>query len=167
MQIHKKFIDKLAESKCSGIGEIILELGVVKKTQGSLLDAFHHFEELEEIFYTVDFLESKNFIEFGTLYNDGTTFPITSTIADPQGEELTTYGKMMMLKKYLDKYWGQEIIIKPIFYKYIKNGYKTDEEKDKDRKFWQAIIVALVASFATAVLTSYFSNDSTCLIKFN
>ena len=165
MKVHEDFIDKLAETKILRIGEIILELGTVHKTRGSLLDAFHHFEELEQIFYTVDFLESKNFIEFGTWHNDCTSFPITSTIADPHGEELITYGKMMILKKYVDKYWGQEIIIKPIFYKFIKNGYKTDEEKDKDRKFWQAIIVALVASLATALLTSYFSNDSACLIE--
>lgn len=164
MIVHKEFINKLAENKVSKIGDLILSLDIVHRTDGSLLDAFHNFEELEQIFYTVDSLFGKGYIDYGELLKDGTTFPITSSIADPTGEELVTFGKMMMLDRYLKKYWGQQVIIKPSIYKYISNGYKTDEEKEKDKSFWQAIIVALVASIATALLTAYFSNSSECLI---
>ena len=164
MKVHKKFITKLAENKFSQVGEIILELGVVTKTDRSLRDAFHKFKELEIIFYTVDFLKENNFIEFGQKYYDRTTFPITSKIVDPEGEELVTHGKIKFLDKYITEYWGMEVFIRPSIYKYIDNGFKTDEEKDKDIQFWKGVIIAVVTAFLTAVFTSWFS-DSSCLIK--
>lgn len=160
MNVNKKFIKKLAEDKFSKIGEIVLDLKVVKKVGGSLVNVFQNLEEFESIFYTVEFLIENNLIEMGQLYYDGTTFPITSTLEDPSGDELVTLGKIRVINKYLDKYWGQEIFVKPGIYKYIGNGFKTDEEKDKNDQFRNGIIIACVTSFLTAVFTYFFSVSS-------
>lgn len=164
MKVHKGFINKLAENKFLQIGEIILELKVVREENRSLINVYQKFTELESIFYTVDFLKQNNLIVFGKNNLDGITFPITSKIEDATGDELVNYGKTVILEKYIKEYWGQEIFVKPIFYKYIDNGFKTDEEKEKFYQILVPIFAALVAAFFTAVLTKYFSSPD-CLIK--
>jgi hypothetical protein len=155
MKIHNKFCEELGELRRSTIGDIVVSLGIVKVENGNILNLKDNLFELEQIFYTVDYLK-KNELVYVESQKIGSYIPdFNPENFMKKGTDKYLISQMHAMPGFLKNYWGLELVVNPIYYKFIYNGYKTDGEIDNMWNRWLPFLAVILASVLTAVLTSF------------
>lgn len=157
MKIHRQFIDELGKERKARVGEIIKTLKIVTLENNNIQDLNDNLSELEQIFYTVDYLIENNLV-IQESYQIGSFVPDFNPMNFIKGKDGLRASRIHAMPRYLQQYWGREFLVRPVYFRMIENGYKTDEELKEDKQFWLAIGVAVLASFLTAIFTATFSN---------
>lgn len=157
MKLHKKFIDELGLQRKATVGKIIANLGILTIKNNSIQDLHDNLDQLEQIFYTVDYLLEKELV-IQEDYRTGSYVPDFNPINFVKNREKEDYrtSRIHAMPRYLQQYWGREFLVRPSYFKMIKNGYKTDKEKIEHRNFWLPISLAILAAFLTGLFTKIF-----------
>ena len=153
MKINKEFVKLLTEEKLTMVFELLGRdgLGMIiadRKTLKSL-------DDLDEIFYTSDFLEREKMI---IVKQSGNTK--APHVGDCLQEDIKDSGKfirhLMDTNDKLKEFYTKEIKTNFTIYDFVKNGYKTDLQKEKDRNLWLPIGVAIGTIVGVSFLTVLF-----------
>lgn len=165
MALHKKFIDELGKRRMAKVGEIITSLNILSIKDNRIFDLNGNLDQLEQIFYTADYLlENKLVIEKQKqIIGSVPDFSPLSFINEADKESFRA-SRIFAFAEYLKEYWGRNYLVRPIYFKMINNGYKTDQEKKEFWQFWLPIISAIVAAFLTGLFTKIFANSNCCFI---
>lgn len=162
MKIHKSFCIELSKLRRSTVGDIIKSLGIVDVTNNNITNLKDGLSELEQVFYTVDYLiENKLvYIESRQIGSYVPDFDPTNFIknSDNKYEVAQTHA----MPAFLSNYWGIVLVVNPIYSRFINNRLKTDEELEKKWNKWIPIIAVILSSFLTALFTSLFTRYEKC-----
>ncbi len=165
MKINKEFIKILAEKKHGWVGHIIKDMCILKFEGNNIQNVAEHYKTLEQIYYTVYFLEKEELINIDTQnYGLGipdfnpTNFSIVST-----GDSKYMADRIHFIADLNKSYWGKDISITPSFYDFVDKNFKTDKQITDSRNLWLPILVAVI----TALLTAIFSNFDKVICLFN
>ena len=159
MKINKNFITLLTEEKLTKVFELPGEdgLGVIIRGKKTLKS----FEDVDEIFYTIDFLEKEKMITVSESIDIGTPNVGDCLQGGVPGNKRDIRHWMDTDKK-LGEYYKKEIKTNFTIYDFVKNGYKTDLQKERNRNFWLPISIAIGATAGTPLLTVLFEKMFLC-----
>lgn len=160
MNIHRQFINQVIIKRKAAIRDLItgehsLNLEQLKPDFGNLID------ELDRIFYTIDFLERNNLIKcihrsnssVVTLFNE---FSFDNKNVDTGVTQVHAMHFLMGKLQEEGAYsWNIEML--PGLLAFVKNGYKTDEQLKERNNVFLAIGVALLSSALTAILAAWLT----------
>lgn len=150
MKINQRFINILVEKKISKIGEIILEMGFLAIEHERIYNIAPHYHILEEIFFTVDYLEKNGLIKLARAPGPKINLDLSDLI---DTKKKYYFERIKHLEKLLDYYWNLEAHINFGLYRFIDNGYKTDEELEKEKNRSAPLVAAGLSALATVILT--------------
>jgi hypothetical protein len=154
MDVHKEFINQILRKRKAALrdliaGEASLDLESLKPNLGKLID------ELDRIFYTIEFLEKENLIKLHT-YNN--SYPITlfnGFVPAMDDVESSSY----WFNKLEKHDYSLEIEMRPGLMAFKNNGFKTDEQIKERRNFWLPIFVGVGSAAITALLGALLSKS--------
>ena len=153
MKVNKSFINILSDRKISSVGEVVKEMGIFEFKDNAIQNIKNNYPKLEEIFYTVWFLEKNNLIDLSKgAENTRISFSFEGIEPDDY-----VYERFKYLQVQIDDTWGRQIKILPSFYHFIANDYLTDSTYLEWIKFRMALFVAIVASVVTGLSTTLFN----------
>lgn len=157
MKLHKKFIDELGLRREAKVGQIIVDLEVVKVQNNTIMDLNDNLDEIEQIFYTIQYLIDNELVSTRMHYI-GSYIPDFNPMNFIKDKDKDSYrsSRIHAMPKYLQMYWGYEFLVLPEYHRMIQNGYRTDQEAKEHYQFWLPIIAALVAAIATGLFTKLF-----------
>ena len=156
MNLHKQFIDELGKNRITRVGDVIVFLGVVNIQDNNIMNLGTNLNTVEQIFYTVDYLIENNFVtQRGGGSSDVPDFNPQSFFG--KDGLVLTVRRINTMPHYLKEYWSKTLCVRPAYFRFIKNGYRTDEEREKSRNYWLPIIVAVLTAFLTAFFGYLFS----------
>jgi len=140
MGINKRFIKLLTEEKLTMFFDLIGEEGLKmiipgKKTLKSL-------DDLDGIFYTIDFLKKEKLITVEEAGNIKAPH-VLDCLQGGFKNNKRFISHASDIREKLKKYYKIKIKINPVIYDFIKNGYKTDLQKDRRMNFWLPILIAI------------------------
>ncbi|SRR6056297_2125033 len=151
---HKKFIKELGNKRMATVGEVVSDINVVTLKDNMIMDFDTNMNQLERIFYTVDYLLENNLVT-QKKWEKAPDFNPLPFMEDGGGKKYRA-NKIHAMREYLNDYWGRKLLVRPIFFKMIDNGYKTDKELRERSQLWLTIIVAILSPFLTALFLSVF-----------
>lgn len=162
MKIHKYFCVELGKLRRSTVGDVVTSLGVVEVNNKKIVNLKDGLSELEQIFYTVDYL-IKNELVYVESQQIGSYIPDF----DPanfikKGDNKYEIAQMYAMPAFLNNYWGVGLVVKPIYSRFVNNRLKTDEEIEKKWSIWIPIIAVILSSFLTALFTNFFTRYEKC-----
>jgi hypothetical protein len=164
MKLHKQFIQILAEKKRGTVGLIIVDMKFLKLDNDVIQNLAESYKTLEQIYYTVHFLEKESLTNIEmTHFGKGTpmTFnPLEYWKSKEEGKREYWQERMKYIDDMNKTYWGKEIAITPTFYDFIDNGYRTEKQLQDTRNIWIPVSVAIVSSFLTALFGYVFGQNS-------
>ncbi len=152
MQIHKEFVDTILKRRMSYVDRLLVGDNSINLDKE--IDIKNRLNQLDRIAYTIEFLEKNGFIEVfkvGGLVNNG----LFNFKVEELESEIENYFQASKLRDDFNVICGWRISSKPGLIVFRVNGYRTDEQLREDRTIKLTIGAALLASFATAVLTTY------------
>ena len=164
MNLHKNFCVELGKLRRSTVGDIVKSLNIVNIENGNITNLKDGLFELEQIFYTVDYLKKNEFVyveskQIGSYVPD---FNPNSFIKKESDKYLIS--QMHAMPQFLQNYWGIGLVINPTYAKFIQNKFRTDEEVEKFWNRWlpffTAVVASVLASVVTAILTSKLTSYS-------
>lgn len=155
MNLHKNFINELGARRKAYVGDVIVALKIVLLIENNISNLNDKLEELEQIFYTIDYLLENKFIiqvnqRTGSSYIPD--FNPMNFIKDKNSPNYRTE-RIHAMPDYIQQYWGKEFLVRPSFFRMIQNGYQTDLEKKDKINFWLPIAIALLGVFGTAIIS--------------
>lgn len=129
-------------------------MGIVELKDKNISNLNYGLFEVEQIFYTVDYLLENRLVKI-ELHQIGSNIPdFNPENFIKVGVDKYLVSQMHAMPQFLQNYWGIELVVNPIYSKFVSNGYKTDEEVDKSWNRWLPFITAIVAATVTAMLTA-------------
>ena len=150
MTIHKKFIIQIIKQHSATLGDLISRRGL------NISDGMQSVDELpdrlDKIFYTLEFLKKEGLIEIKEVHS--TTIPDIFHL--PIGKDEEKIPGLIYYHNKLKQVYDWNIEMKPGLIHYKGQRYQTDEQLKEDRQFWLAIAIAVLASFLSALFTTYF-----------
>lgn len=157
MKVNNKFIDILAEKKFLEVGEIIEEMNFLKFENNTIKNLDKKYKILEQIFYTVYFLEKEKLIITEHNYKNtvGPNINMKDFVKKYKSGDII-FRRLNYIDELIKEYWHRQIRITLNFYSFIDNKYKTDKQKGSQRNFWLAIGIAVLASILTGLSTKLF-----------
>ena len=157
MKLHKKFIDELGLSRRILVGDVIKRLNILTFEGNSIKNLNENIGQLDEIFYTVDYLIKNELVneEAEYLRSYVPDFDPTNFIKD-KDEDPFRSSRIHAIPRYLQIYWGKELLVLPEYFKMVENGYKTDKEKKEYWMFWLPIMIAIISAILTGLFTKLF-----------
>lgn len=159
MKINKDFIKILTEEKLTTVFDLLGKdgLGMIihnKKTLKSL-------DDLDEIFYTIDFLEREKMIIIKQAGN--AQAPNVGDCLQAKMEESDVAVRHLIdTNERLKVFYTKELNMNYVIFDFIKNGYKTDLQKERDRNFWLPIWIAVGTTVGVSFLTVLFEKIFLC-----
>ena len=157
MKINTKLVDLILLRRQPYLHRLLIEKKALD-IESLKPDLSRFLNELDSIFYTLDFLE-KNRLILIERNNSNSTLEIFNGFNSFEKEDEAIFGQMYYYDKFKEKYvmsWRIEMQSGLLAFK--NNGYKTDEQLKDNRNFWLAIGVAIGSSAITALLTTLFRN---------
>ena len=159
MEINKKFIDLLTEEKLTRMFELLGRDGLDmivwdKKTLKSL-------DDLDEIFYTIDFLEREKMISITSAGNIRTPH-VGDCLRNDLNDSDREIRHLMDTNDKLKEFYSKEIKTTFLIYDFIKNGYKTDLQKERWRNLWLPICIAIGTVIGVAFFAPIFEKIINC-----
>lgn len=161
MYIHKNFINLIVIKRKAALcdlitGEDSIRLEDLKPNTSELI------ENLDKIFFTIDFLEKNNLIKC-TKYSNNTILSIFDGFSFDQNAEKNNFSQvhsLMYLRDKLKESYSWNIEMQPGLMTFIKNRYRTDDKIKEINNIRLAVGVAVLSSFLTSILTSFFNTES-------
>jgi|SRR3989338_1567177 len=151
MTIHKKLVEQIIKQYSATLGDLIGRRGLNISNGMQSVDELP--DQLDKIFYTLEFLEKEGLIEVKKVYS--TTIP--DILQLPLGKDEKTIPGIIYYRQKLIQSYDDNIEMKPGLIRYKKQRYQTDEQLKEDRQFWLAIGIAVLASFLSSLFTVYFT----------
>jgi hypothetical protein len=145
MKTHRKFISKLLERRKGTIRSLItgdksIHLEKLKSNPNRL------FNEIEQIIFTINFLNKENLIKCIQQRNNTNIALFDSLTFSPNTEELQGQAsKMHYLKEKLNEIYVWNIEMSADLLVYKKNGFITNEEKNRRNQFALTLLAAVAA----------------------
>lgn len=149
MTVHKKLIDKILQKRNAQLYDFLEGKGSLELPREKIAALI---EEVDRIFYTLDFLQDQNLVEI----KKANPTLISHRLFNGLGSEEDDIDGLIFYEAKLKIAMGWEIEVKPGLLAFRDNGYKTDEQQKRAHDFWLAIFVAILSSVLTAVATAYF-----------
>lgn len=154
MTIHKKFIDQIIKWRNTPLYNLIGNQGLNLKAQVKDVDEL--IDQLDQIFYTIEFLEREKLIECKRFSNN-TIVAIFDGLSIGSIDKIEAFHYIHDLLQKSAYSWNIEIKSGLIHFK--QQGYLTDEQIRQKKQFWLTIGVALGASAVTAILTAILTKS--------
>lgn len=150
MKIHKGLVEKIIEKRTAPLRDFIrgvdsLEIADYKPNMTELIN------QLDRIFYALDFLERHEFIKIQR-YSNNTSIDLFNGF-NFENDTQAKYTIHFYHDKLQETY-SWEITMLPGLIAFYENGLKTDEQIKNSRNFWLAICVGIGSSAITAILTA-------------
>lgn len=152
MKINKEFVNILSTKKDGRVGDIIKEMEILDIQENNIQNLNKHYKTLEQIFYTVYFLEKEELIH---AYVASMEMIPSFNFSEFERDKFLA-DRLSYIHDLIKEYWGKRLKITLKFYNFIDNGYKTDQQKEKILNIWVPIGVAILASVLTALLPFLF-----------
>ncbi|PIU74939.1 MAG: hypothetical protein COS76_03425 [Candidatus Portnoybacteria bacterium CG06_land_8_20_14_3_00_39_12] len=150
MTIHKEFIDQIIKQYSATLGDLISDRGLDITKSMKSVDELP--DQLDKIFYTLEFLKKEGLIEIKETRSN--TTPTIFQI--PIGSDIEKIPAVIFYHEKLKQSYDWDIEIKPGLIHFKQQGYQTDGQIKEDKQFWLAIGIAVLASFLSALFTTYF-----------
>lgn len=145
MKVNKEFIKILSKMKIGKVGEIIKEMNFLQIEKDAIQNLPEHYKTLEQIFYTVHFLNKEKFITIEYYASS----PPPSFNPTKFKKDKFLIERLEHIDDLISNYWNFKIKITLKFYDFIDNKYKTDQQRDRIRNLCIPIVVAILASLLT------------------
>jgi hypothetical protein len=157
MNIHKEFTNQIIIKRKAAIRDLItgersLQLELLKPDSGKLID------ELDRIFYTIDFLVRNKLIECTRHSNSSVITLFEGFSFDHKNVDrgVSQVHAIYFLQNKLNEggAYSWNIEMNPGLLAFVKNGYKTDEQLKERNNYLLVIGIAILSSTLTAILTA-------------
>ncbi len=149
MTIHKEFINQIIKQYSATFGDLIGSRGLNIAKNMRSVDELP--DELDRIFYTLDFLEKEELIKVEKTSNN-TNIDILKL---PLGVDEEKIPGIIFYGDKLEQNYSWNIEMKPGLIHFKQQGYQTDEQIKEDKQFWFAIGIAVLVSFLSALFATY------------
>lgn len=157
MKINKVFVNDLVSTKFSMVGEIIQRMGFLKfDDHHSIQNLNEHYRLLEEISYTVNFLQVEQLITISDHGRSGTPdFNPMPFFKDGTDGHLLYKRLTYINDEVIKRLWNKELKITPLFYEFVNNGYKTAKQKQELINFWLPVVIAIGSPFLVVLISAF------------
>jgi len=150
MTIHKEFINQIIKQYNATLGDLIGNSGLNIAKNMKSVDELP--DQLDRIFYTLDFLEKEGLIKVEKTSNNMNI----DILELPLGADEGKIPGIIFYEERLKQSYSWSIKMKPGLIHFKQQRYRTDEQIKEDKQFWFAIGIVILASFLSALFTTYF-----------
>lgn len=156
--LSKKLIRLFINKRNVRFDDILIGLGLfIRTSDGHIVPESGKssaliFKELDEIFYTLDYLINNKFIE---LTNGSGLTGVSLYGLNLRNQSHVSHA--IYLQDLLEKHLGNTYIIKVSIFDFERNGYRTAKEREDSRRYWEAVGIAIITAICTSIFTSIFS----------
>lgn len=159
MYIHKKFINQIIIKRKSALcdlitGEDSIRLEELKPNTTKLI------ENLDKIFFTIDFLEKNNLITCKRYQNNTMVSVLKGFNFDKNAgkNNFSQVHSLIYLQKKLEESYSWNIEMSPGLMTFVKSGYKTEDKIRERNNVLLAVGIAILSSVLTTLLSSFFDS---------
>ena len=151
MTIHKQLVVQITKKYSATIGALVGNDGL--NIAGGLQSVDGLPDQLDKIFYTLEFLEKEGLIRIKK--NDNTQH--VDIFRLPFGNDADKIPALHYYHDKLKKAYSWDVEMLPGLLHFKQQGYQTDIQLEKRQQFRQGIFIAILASVLTALLTAWFT----------
>jgi len=143
MKINKVLVKELLNKKVGKIGEAVRAIEVIhfsSENRNRIADFFTNYKKIEEILFTIDYLEKEKLIEI-----ENSNINTSALDLDPTNYDGTDniHERIEFAFDGLKKVWESKFKINFTLYSFIKNNFKTDSQRKDEKNFWLPVGIAL------------------------
>ncbi|MCR4334759.1 MAG: hypothetical protein NUV47_03485 [Patescibacteria group bacterium] len=156
MKLNKNLIDLLKTGRQKRVNELLSrqELNLIVCDNGICSKNLKSLSELDEIFYTLDFLEREHLVTVETGGNDKIYHVGDCLVINSKDLNEEKIDHLIFTQELLEKHYNKIITIQSSFYDFTDHWfcffrYKTEKQREKLLQIWVPVSVAIISSFLT------------------